>query len=146
MKKLTAVIVAVLGLTFTAGTVSADDMIIDMLNKREDGAKMAYSDDIAYINSGDTITWLPTSKGHNVEFKAGPEGWDLPKKSKMNKEYSYTFEQPGVYYYWCTPHKGMGMIGLVVVDGDTSNIDAVTKVKTLGKSKKILKALLAELG
>ena len=30
MKKLTAVIVAVLGLTFTAGTVSADDMIIDM--------------------------------------------------------------------------------------------------------------------
>ena len=39
----------------------------------------------------------------------------------------------------------MGMIGLVVVGEDTSNIDTVTKVKTLGKSKKKLKELLAEL-
>ena len=88
---------------------------------------------------------MPTSKGHNVEFKAGPDGWEIPKKSKMNKQYSYTFEQPGVYYYWCTPHKGMGMIGLVVVDGDTSNIDAIKSVKTLGKSKKVLAKLLEEL-
>ena len=74
-----------------------------------------------------------------------PDGVDIPKKSKINKEYSYTFETPGIYYYWCTPHKGMGMIGLVVVGEDTSNIEAVTKVKTLGKSKKKLKELLAEL-
>ena len=136
---------AVFMTVFTTSAALADDMIIDMLNKREDGAKMVYSDDIAHINSGDTITWLPTSKGHNVEFKAGPDGWEIPKKSKMNKQYSYTFEQPGVYYYWCTPHKGMGMIGLVVVDGDTSNIDAVKSVKTLGKSKKVLAKLLEEL-
>ena len=128
-----------------ANHAKADDMIIDMLNKREDGAKMVYSEDIARVDVGDTITWVPTSKGHNVEFKAMPDGVDIPKKSKINKEYSYTFETPGIYYYWCTPHKGMGMIGLVVVGEDTSNIEAVTKVKTLGKSKKKLKELLAEL-
>tara|TARA_B100000989_G_scaffold292669_1_gene268952 strand:+ start:901 stop:1344 length:444 start_codon:yes stop_codon:yes gene_type:complete len=128
-----------------ANQAKADDMIIDMLNKREDGAKMVYSEDIARVDVGDTITWLPTSKGHNVEFKAMPDGVDIPKKSKINKEYSYTFEAPGIYYYWCTPHKGMGMIGLVIVGEDTSNVDAVTKVKTLGKSKKKLKKLLAEL-
>ena len=94
-----------------ANHAKADDMIIDMLNKREDGAKMVYSEDIARVDVGDTITWLPTSKGHNVEFKAMPDGVDIPKKSKINKEYSYTFETPGIYYYWCTPHKGMGMIG-----------------------------------
>ena len=66
----------------------ADDMTIEMLNKREDGAKMVYSEDIANIDVGDTITWVPTSKGHNVQFIAGPEGWDLPKKSKNNKEVS----------------------------------------------------------
>ena len=98
-----------------ANHAKADDMSIDMLNKRDDGAKMVYSEDIARVDVGDTITWLPTSKGHNVEFKAMPDGVDIPKKSKMNKEYSYTFETPGIYYYWCTPHKGMGMIGLVVV-------------------------------
>ena len=45
---------------------------------------------------------------------------------------------PGIYYYWCTPHKGMGMIGLIVVDGDVSNKDAIAK-QMMGKSKKKLK-------
>ena len=39
----------------------------------------------------------------------------------------------------------MGMIGLVVVGGDTSNKDDVAKAKALGKSKKKLQALLASL-
>jgi len=120
----------------------AEDMTIDMLNKREDGAKMVYSEDIARIDVGDTITWVPTQKGHNVEFIAGPDGWDAPKKSKLGKEYAYTFDTPGVYLYQCTPHKSMGMIALVVV-GDGDNDVSGTKVR--GKSKKKLKELLADL-
>ena len=123
----------------------ADDMSIDMLNKRDDGTKMAYSVDVAEINSGDTITWLPTSKGHNVHFIAGPEGWDLPKKSKNNKEVAITFDTPGMYLYQCTPHASMGMIAIVIVDGDTSNKDAIAKSKLRGKSKKLLKKLLADI-
>ena len=123
----------------------ADDMSIDMLNKRDDGAKMAYSTDVAEINSGDTITWLPTSKGHNVHFIAGPEGWDLPKKSKNNKEVAITFDTPGMYLYQCTPHASMGMIALVIVGDDTSNIEAIQKAKVRGKSKKKLKALLGDI-
>ena len=138
-------LIAVAVLFATSGSVSAADMTIDMLNKRDDGAKMVYSVDVAKIDVGDTITWLPTSKGHNVEFIAGPDGFDKPKKSKMNKEYSFTFEVPGIYLYQCTPHKGMGMIGLVVVGGDLSNIDDIASAKALGKSKKKLKALLASL-
>ena len=131
-------LIAVAVLFATSGSVSAADMTIDMLNKRDDGAKMVYSIDVAKIDVGDTITWLPTSKGHNVEFIAGPDGFDKPKKSKMNKEYSFTFEVPGIYLYQCTPHKGMGMIALVVVGGDVSNADAVAKTRVLGKSKKFL--------
>ena len=93
----------------------AEDLTIEMLNKRDDGAKMVYSQDIARIDVGDTITWLPKSKGHNVEFVAGPDGWDAPKKSKNGKEVAITFDTPGVYLYQCTPHKSMGMIALVVV-------------------------------
>ena len=48
----------------------AEDMTIEMLNKRDDGAKMVYSEDIARIDIGDTITWVATTKGHNVEFIA----------------------------------------------------------------------------
>ena len=130
---------------FSLTPVFGEDMSIDMLNKRDDGAKMVYSVDVAEINSGDTITWLPASKGHNVQFIAGPEGCDLPKKSKNNKEVAITFDTPGVYLYQCTPHASMGMIALVVVDGDTSNLDAIAKTKIRGKSKKKLKDLLADL-
>ena len=139
MRKLLSTVSLILALATPA---LAEDMTIDMLNKREDGAKMVYSEDIARIEVGDTITWVPTSKGHNVEFIAGPDGWDAPKKSKLGKEYAYTFDTPGVYLYQCTPHKSMGMIALVVVgDGDNDVSDA----KVRGKSKKKLKALLADL-
>ena len=125
-----------------AATAYAEDMTIEMLNKRDDGAKMVYSQDIARIGVGDTITWVPSKKGHNVEFIAGPDGWKTPKKSKLGKEVSITFDTPGVYLYQCTPHKTMGMIAIVVV-GDGNN--DISKAKVKGKSKKKLKALLAEL-
>ena len=128
-----------------ATSVYAADLSIDMLNKDADGNKMVYSKEVAQVAVGDTVTWLPASKGHNVEFIAGPDGFDKPKKSTMNKEYSFKFDSPGIYLYHCTPHKGMGMIALVVVGDDTSNKDVISKAKVLGKSKKKLKKLLGEL-
>ena len=121
----------------------AADMTIEMLNKDADGNKMVYSEEIARIDVGDTITWVPTTKGHNVEMIASPN--DMKLKSKNGKEVQVTFDAPGIYYYWCTPHKGMGMIGLVVVGGDTSSKDQIAKAKARGKSKKKLKKLLGEL-
>jgi pseudoazurin len=118
---------------------------VEMLNKNADGDKMIYSQEIVNIAVGESVTWVPTSKGHNVEIIAAPEGFDIPKKSKNSKEVTIEFTVPGIYYYWCTPHKGMGMIGLVVVGEDTHNKDEVAKAKAMGKSKKKLKALLAEL-
>tara|TARA_B100000963_G_scaffold360220_1_gene390315 strand:+ start:7249 stop:7704 length:456 start_codon:yes stop_codon:yes gene_type:complete len=143
--KITALFITLLMAVLVAPSVYAEDMNIDMLNKRDDGAKMVYSVDIARIDVGDTITWLPTSKGHNVHFLAGPDGWDIPKKSKQNKEVALTFDVPGVYLYQCTPHATMGMIALVVVGDDMSNLDAIKKMKIRGKSKKVFKKLLGEL-
>ena len=143
MKKLFS-ITAVLA-TLSTSVALAEDISIDMLNKRDDGAKMVYSEDIARIDVGDSITWLPKSKGHNVHFIAGPEGWELPKKSKNNKEVAITFDTPGIYLYQCTPHATMGMIALVVVGDDMSNLDAIKKIKIRGNSKKIMKELLSNL-
>ena len=136
--------------TFAAVTVfssaNAADTTVEMLNKRDDGAKMVYSEDITRIEVGETITWVPTSKGHNVEFIAGPDGWKAPKKSKLNKEVAITFDVPGVYLYQCSPHKSMGMIAIVVVgkpDGEAK--DRLKDVKLKGKSKKKFNALLDKL-
>ena len=130
-----------LGFILAVSSTFAADMDIKMLNKKGK-EKMVYSVDVANIDAGDTITWLPASKGHNVHFIAGPDGWALPKKSKNNQEVAITFDTPGVYLYQCTPHASMGMIGLVVVGEDTSNIDLIKKAKVRGKSKKKLKKLL----
>ena len=143
--KIVALFLALIMAVLIAPNVYAADMEIEMLNRRDDGAKMVYNIDVARIDAGDTITWVPTTKGHNVHFIAGPDGWDLPKKSKNGKEVAITFDTPGVYLYQCTPHASMGMIALVVVGDDLSNKDAIAKAKVRGKSKKKLKKLIGEL-
>lgn len=130
---------------FVSFSSFSKEHVIDMLNKRDDGEKMVYSVDVAKIEVGDTIKWLPTNKGHNVEFLAGPDGSNLPKKSGLNKEVVMSFDTPGVYLYVCTPHKVMGMIALVVVGGDTSNKAAIAKVKMLGRGKKKLASLIDQI-
>ena len=126
-----------------ASPAIASDVTVEMLNKDADGNRMVYSQEIVEIAAGSTVKWVPTDKGHNVEIIASPN--NIKFKSKNGKEASVTFETPGIYYYWCTPHKGMGMIGLVVVGGDTSNKTQISKAKAIGKSKKKLKALLEQL-
>ncbi|MBI04826.1 MAG: pseudoazurin [Pelagibacteraceae bacterium] len=139
------VFVILLSLLFSY-TLQAEDITIDMLNKGEDRS-MVFSQEIVRINVGDTIFWKSVDKGHNVEFisKNGvPEGVEK-FKSKVSKDAEYTFTIPGIYAYWCTPHKSMGMIGFVIVGDDLSNLDSIKKVKFIGKSKKIAKPLIAEI-
>ena len=128
----------------SSGLFAADETI-EMLNK-QGKESMVYSKKIIRINSGDTVTWKATTKGHNVEFIKGgvPEGVEK-FKSKFNKDAVYKFTVPGIYAYWCTPHKNMGMIGFVVVDGDKSNIEQIKKIRFNAKSKKIAPELINSL-
>ena len=124
---------------------NAADVTVEMLN-RSGKESMVYSEKIVRINVGDTVFWKATDKGHNVEFIKGgvPEGVDK-FKSKYNKDVDYKFTIPGIYAYWCTPHKSMGMIGFVVVGNDKSNLEEIKKIKFVGKSKKIATELINSL-
>ena len=123
----------------------AQDETIEMLNKL-DKETMVYSKKVVRVNVGDTVFWKATDKGHNVEFIKGgvPEGVEK-FKSKFNKDTQYTFEIPGIYAYWCTPHKNMGMIGFVIVGDDKSNLEAIKKIRFSAKSKKIAPELINSL-
>ena len=138
-------LIILLSLIFSKGLL-AEDITVEMLNKLEKRS-MVFSQEIVRINSGDTVFWKATDKGHNVEFisKNGvPEGVEK-FKSKIGKDTEYTFTIPGIYAYWCVPHKTMGMIGFVIVGDDLSNLDSIKKVKFIGKSKKIAKVLITEI-
>ena len=126
-------------------SVFSADQTIDMLNKLGK-ENMVFSKKIVNINVGDTIFWKSIKPGHNVEFIKGgvPEG--VGKfRSSLSKDTQYKFEIPGIYAYWCTPHKGMGMIGFVVVGNDKSNLEEIKKIRYQGKSKKIAQELISSL-
>ena len=125
--------------------VFAADQTIEMLNK-QGKESMVYSQKIVRVNVGDTVFWKSTDKGHNVEFIRGgvPEGVDK-FKTKYNVDVEYKFTIPGVYAYWCTPHKNMGMIGFVVVGDDKSNIESIKKIRYSSKSKKMAPELISQL-
>ena len=131
------------GMVLSAKAEEKEPLIIEMLNKRGK-EKMLYGQDVARVEVGQTITWTPASKGHNVQFVSVPEGVEKVK-SKLSKEFSYTFEQEGVYLYVCTPHASMGMIGMVIVGESDVNLDEVLDYKFRGKSKKKFKKILKSL-
>ena len=138
------ILILVTSLFFSAGQAIAADTTVEMLNK-QGREHMVYSKKIVKVDPGDTVYWKATTKGHNVEFVTRPKG--VKKfKSKVSKDTKYKFSVPGIYAYWCTPHKTMGMIGFVVVGGDLSNIDAIKATKFRGKSKKLAKKLIPQLG
>ena len=129
---------------FSSNSMAADETI-EMLNKLGKES-MVYSKKVVKIDVGDTVFWKATDKGHNVQFIKGgvPEGVDK-FKSKFNKDTDYKFTIPGIYAYWCTPHKNMGMIGFVVVGGNKSNLEAIKKIRFMSKSKKIAPELINSL-
>ena len=140
-----SVIVKILLILFLYTPAFSADQTIDMLNRLGKEINV-YSKKIVNVNVGDTINWKSVNPGHNVEFIKGgiPEGVER-FKSKYNKDTSYTFKTPGIYAYWCTPHKSMGMIGFVVVGNDKSNLEDIKKLKFYGKSTKIAEALINSL-
>ena len=129
---------------FASNSMAADETI-EMLNKSGNEI-MVYSKKIVRVDVGDTVFWKATDKGHNVEFIKGgvPEGVDK-FKSKFNVDTEYKFTVPGIYAYWCTPHKNMGMIGFVVVGGDKSNLENINKIRFSARSKKIAPDLINSL-
>ena len=141
MKKITLIFLTF----FVSQSVLAADQTIEMLNKLGK-EHMVYSKKIANVEVGDTIFWKATTRGHNVEFIKGGVPQGVEKfQSPLNKDAEYKFKIPGIYAYWCTPHKGMGMIGFVIVGNDKSNLDDIKKIKYLGKSKKIAIELISSL-
>ena len=142
IKKIVILVTSLSLVIFLNATTYAADTIVEMLNK-QGKESMVYSQKIVRINVGDRVFWKAVDKGHNVAFIKGgvPAGVDK-FRSKLSKDTEYKFEIPGIYAYWCTPHKGMGMIGFVIVGGDKSNLSVVKKIKYTGKSKKIALELI----
>jgi len=126
---------AVLATLFLGSLAVAETFEIKMMNKGEAG-QMVFEPAFLSANVGDTISFIPASKGHNVETIKDmlPEGAEQ-FKSKLSKEFSVTLTAEGIYGIKCTPHYSMGMIALIQV-GSPVNLDTAKSVKHKGKATK----------
>lgn len=145
IKKIATLVTTLFSVIFLNTISFAADATVEMLNKQEKEI-MVFSQKIVKINIGDKVFWKATNKGHNVEFIKGgvPEGVEK-FKSKYSQDVEFKFDTPGIYAYWCTPHKSMGMIGFIIVGDDKSNLDAIKAIRYSGKSKKIAPDLINSL-
>lgn len=142
MKRILAIL-AVAALVM-AGNAQAAEHEVRMLNKGAKGV-MVFEPDLVKAIPGDTIRFVATDKGHNVESIKGmlPDGV-TDFKGKINEELVVTVQAEGVYGFKCTPHYGMGMVMLIVA-GAPKNLEGAKSVKHPGKAKTTFEALFAAL-
>ncbi len=98
---------------------------VKMLNQGQDGV-MVFEPPLLKINAGDTVTFKAIDAAHNSASIPGmiPNGassWN----GELSRDISVTFDVPGIYGYQCTPHAMMAMVGVIQVDNNTENLDAV---------------------
>jgi|AntRauTorcE11898_2_1112593.scaffolds.fasta_scaffold12452_3 plastocyanin len=72
---------------------------------------------------GDTVEWTWSSGGHNILVDSKPEESDWTGTESLEGSvydagysHSHTFDTPGTYAYYCSPHRASGMTGEVVVE------------------------------
>lgn len=136
--------VAVAAVLVAASPVAAANFDVLMLNVGEDGKAMGFSPAYVQVQPGDTVTFIPTDRGHNAEtildmIPAAAETW----KGKTNEQFTVTLTEPGLYAYKCMPHFGMGMVGLIQVGPGTPNMTELVSVKLPPKAQARMMELLA---
>lgn len=117
-----------------SGLANAAEIEIQMLNKGEKGG-MVFQPDFVQAMPGDTIKFIPTDKGHNVQSIKGMLPDNVKKfKSRFNKEFVLEVNEEGLYGIKCSPHYGLGMVALISV-GEPVNEAAARKIKHRSKAK-----------
>ena len=127
--------IGVILLSVMAAVVHAAEIEVKMLNKGSDGQKMVFEPALIRANVGDTITFLPTEKGHMAASMKGMMADGGKFKGKTNKKISYVVTAEGLYGVKCTPHMANGMVAIIAV-GDTFDTDAFLDGKKVSKKAK----------
>lgn len=121
----------------------AETFEVQMLNRGAEGT-MVFEPAFVAAAVGDTIHFIATDPGHNVETIEGmlPAG-ATAMETENGVDVMMTVEVEGLYGVKCTPHFAMGMVALIQV-GAPVNLADVTAVTLRGKAKARFEPLLAQ--
>lgn len=122
---LLALLVGVAAVAFLSNPAAAETYTVKM---GSDKAQLIYDPPTLTINQGDTVRWVNNKVyPHNVVFDKVPGG-DAALAAKLSHkalltapnqvvESAFVDVPLGEYTYYCTPHRGAGMVGKIIVKG-----------------------------
>jgi plastocyanin len=95
------------------------------LDADQGAGQNVFSPAVVWVESGGTVTWENASGSHSVtayhpnndkplRIPTAASSFDSGVMSG-DDTFERTFTEPGVYNYYCTPHEGLGMVGLIIV-------------------------------
>lgn len=126
---------AIAMLAATRVNAHATSHLVEMRGKP--GGDMAFAPRVVRIAPGDSVTFRPAGPAHSCQstpgmIPPGAKSW----RGGIGKPITVTFDQPGYYGYHCLPHRGLGMVGLVIVEGEgrDDNLAAAKSVVHPGKA------------
>ncbi|WP_254820801.1 cupredoxin domain-containing protein [Haloglomus halophilum] len=96
-----------------------------VLDSDQGAGKFVFTPSVVFVEQGATVTWEIEGASHSVTAYAegndrphripdGADAWDSGLK-EGGTTWERTFETTGVHNYFCKPHEGLGMVGIVVV-------------------------------
>lgn len=123
--------------------------VVRMLTSDSAGSdrRMFFDPRILRISAGDTVAFEPTQPSHSCVstpgmLPEGAQGWT----GGIGRPVRVAFKIPGYYGYHCMPHRSLGMVGLVIVEGvgRDANLEAAKSLRQPGKAGEVWEEIWAE--
>jgi plastocyanin len=97
-----------------------------VLDEDQGAGEFVFTPAVIWVEAGATVTWEIQGAAHSVRayhadndrphrVPEGPPPFDSGTV-EAGETYERTFETTGVHNYFCRPHEGLGMVGIVVVE------------------------------
>ncbi|MFC6954245.1 plastocyanin/azurin family copper-binding protein [Halorubellus litoreus] len=105
---------------------SAPSVTAATLERDQGAGQFVFTPAVVWVEQGATVEWTIEGGSHSVTAYHEENGQPgrVPEDASAfdsgvlsaGESFEHTFETPGVHNYYCTPHRGLGMTGIVVVE------------------------------
>jgi len=116
----------------TTADMRGDTEVTVLVGNSDDNSGVGFSPPAVRIDPGATVTFEWRNGIHNVVQRNQVFVSGAPTE-KPDEDFSVTFEQEGVYKYYCSHHQGLGMKGVVAV-GTSDRVVTDPKSVTISRS------------
>lgn len=103
----------------TGSAAAQDDVVeVDVVNYAYEPPGQGNT---LYIEPGTTVRFIWLTDNHDIIVDEQPEGanWEgVPNTEDTGFEHEHTFTELGTYYFYCSPHIGLGMDAYIEVTDD----------------------------